>query len=476
MKKYTTIILLCLLTQPAFTQNTIGFQFKISKPYCLLNFLEAANHGSRTSSTLQGFIDEKTKGDARFTQLRDDFAQIQLDYSIKREEFPQNRRPSRSTYDLIAIALVNSSTIIEFRNKIVGILPNSELQKLVTVLQEAEVYYDRLIWKDNEAKLIEQQIALEKYTSQCSESFTKINRFYNSYWITDIPFVVTLYPIPGGSGNSNATPYANSLCVGVLTDETDHVARIGVVLHEMCHVLYDEQPSEFQHKLESYFAENKSPYSPFASSFFDEGLATALGNGWAYKYLSGELDPAEWYNNEYINGFGKALYPLIEEYISTNKQIDQDFVNKAIDLFAATFPNSITDYGILINRVSIYSDSETETDVDEMMNIIGSYFRLSSINFSSPIFDPIAQEHMKNGEQTQLIIIDRNHEATIKKLKKVFPEISKVKLLPNKTLSFFDSKKRAVIILYATDKANLELLLNEMKAKKYFDQTKIVQN
>ena len=32
------------------------------------------------------------------------------------------------------------------------------------------------------------------------------------------------------------------------------------------------------------------------------------------------------------------------------------------------------------------------------------------------------------------------------------------------------------MVLYATDKADLDLLLKEMKAKKYFDQTKIIQN
>lgn len=476
MKKLIILASLCLFIQTAFTQSTVDFQFKISKPYCIFNFLEAATYNHSTSHTLQQFIDEKTKGDKEFAKLATDFAHIQLDYQFRRAEFPESRRQMRTTYDLIDIALVNSSTIPEFRDRIIGVLPNSELQKLIAIMQQAETYYDQLIWNDNESKLINQRIELEKYTSQCSGSFTKINRFYNSCWMTGVPFVVALYPIPGSRGNSSATPHANSLCVGVLTDETDHVGRIGVVLHEMCHVLYDEQPSEFQHKLETYFTENKSPFSRFAYNFFDEGLATALGNGWAYKYLSGELDSMDWYNNEYINGFGKALYPMVEEYISNEKAIDREFVNKAIDLFAARFPNSITDYGILVNRVSIYNDADTGPAIDEMMNLIGNYFQMTSSNFSSPILDATALEYLKTGDQTQLVIIDRNHEATMKELKKIFPEIAKVKMTPNKILSFFDSKKRPVIVLYAADKANLDLLLKEMKTRKYFDQTKIVQN
>jgi hypothetical protein len=475
MKKTVILAALCLLFQTAFTQN-IGFQFRISKPYCIFNFLEASIYNHSTSRTLQEFVDEKTKGDKEFAQLATDFSRIQLDYQFRRDEFPANRRQTRSTYDLIDIALVNSSSIAEFRDKIVGILPNSELEKLITIMQSAEIYYDRIIWKDHEAKLNAQRIALEKYTAQCSESFTKINRFYNSCWMKEMPFVVALYPIPGNSGNSTATPHSNSLCIGVLTDETDHVGRIGVVLHEMCHVLYDEQPAAFEHQIDKWFEASQSPYKSFAYNFLDEGLATALGNGWASKYLSGELDPNPWYDNEYINGFGKALYPLVSEYIAANRQMDQEFVNKAIDLFGKTFPNSVTDYGILLNRVSIYNDADDGSAIDEVRNGVGKYFQMTSSHFSSPILDPTALEYLKTGDQTQLVIIDRNQEATIKELKKLFPELSKVKMTTNKIYAFFDEKKRPIIILTATDKANLDALLKEMKTKKYFDQTKIVQN
>jgi hypothetical protein len=476
MKKLLPLVALCLLIQPAFSQSRIGFQFKISKPYCVFNFLQAATNNNKTSQTLQQFIVERTSGDKEFVKLKNDFLQIRLDYQYKRDQIPENRRHTRTTHDLFEIALVQSNSINEFRERVIGILPNSDLQELIRVMYAAEVYYDRLIWTDHELKLEKQRIALEKYTEQCSESFTKINRFYNSCWLSEMPFTVAIYPIPGATGSSMATPHANSLCVGVLTDETDHVGRIGVVLHEMCHVLYDEQPAGFEHQIDQWFAESQSPYKSFAYNFFDEGLATALGNGWAYKSLSGELDPNPWYDNEYINGFGKALYPVVEEYIAANKQIDKAFVDKAIDLFASTFPNSLTDYGILLGRVAIYNDADGGIEIDGIMNAVGNYFQMGSSWFSSPILDPIALEQLKTSEQTQLIICDRNHEATLKELKKIFPELSKVKFEQNKIYAFFDKMKRPVILLNVSDHSNLDLLLKEMDAKKNFDQTKIIQN
>lgn len=476
MKRLLFLASFCLFVQSSFAQGASGFQFKVSKPYCIFNFMESAIQHHTTSSTLQKFVDEKTKTNKEFAQLCNEFALIRLEYTYVRDEYPVNRRQSRTTFDLISIALVNSSNIEEFGQRIIGILPNDETQKFVTVLLKAEAFYDQLIWNENEAKITAQLKALEPYAAQCSESFSRIKQFYHSAWSSDIPFKVALYPIPALSGSTTATPYANSLCVGVLSGETNHIARVGVVLHEMCHVLYDEQSAAFQHTLDGWFAENQSPYKPFAYNFFDEGLATALGNGWAFKNLSGKLDPEDWYDNEYINGFGKAMYPMIEEYLSSGKQLDKEFVNKAIELFGATFPNSLTDYAILMNRVSIYYNTETGPEITAVRSMIGRYFQMTNSNFSAPILDPTSLEILKTNGSTQLIVIDREHAVTMKELKKIFPQIAKIKPAPNTIMSFRDAKNRAVIILYAADRNGVDQLLKEMKAKKNFDKTKIVQN
>ena len=473
MKKI--IITFCFLTSIQLTFGQDIITFKISKPYCIFNFLETATNQQGTSSTLNDFIALNTKNDSVFKRLCLEFKNIQTDYNYKREEFPENRRQNRSTKDLIDIALVNSNTLDEFKNKIIGILPNSEQQKLVNVLKQTEKFYDNLLWNNNEQKLSNQKKELELYASKSSEIFNKFQHFYNSSWTTDIPFIVTLYPIPGKRGNSTATPHANSLCVGVLTDEIRHIERIGVVLHEMCHVLYDEQTKEFQHEIEKWFDNNSSPYKQYAYNFFDEGLATALGNGWAFKNLSGSIDTSEWYDNEYINGFAKELYPLVEDYINNNQQIDKQFIDKSIELFAKKFPNSVSDYGILLNRVSIYSDAETDLERADLMNTIGEKFQLSNVNSSSPILDKTSLELLKNSTQTQLVIISKNHKDNFNALRKMFPILSKINPTTNTIFSFYDKNNRPIIILFATENKYINDLVKRMETLKYFDTKKIIQ-
>lgn len=476
MKK--TSILFCLLAFAHVLPGQNIIQFKISKPYSVYNFLETATNQQGTSSSLHAFIAAKSNTETNFNQLCLDFKNIKTDYDYKREEFPENRRPFRSTKDLIVIALVNSNNFDEFKQKTIGILPNNVQQKLVNTLILAEKYYDKLLWNNSEQQMILQKKELEVFASGASEIFNKFKQFYHSSWTNDIPFIVTLYPIPGKSGNSTATPHANSLCVGVLTEETRHVERMGVVLHEMCHVLYDEQPNDFQHLIEKWFDSNPSLYKQFAYNFFDEGLATALGNGWAYKYISGALDTTEWYNNPYINGFAKALFPMVEEYLNNGQQIDQAFIDKSIELFAKKFPNAIADYGILINRVSIYNDAETDLERQDLMNSIGQKFQLSSVNASSPILDNSSLDMLKNSPQTQLIIINKNHKNNFLELKKIFPELAKIKpgsLKTSTLLSFYDKQKRPIIILYEPSSQTIHDLVDKMETLKYFDTNSIIQ-
>lgn len=467
---FSLVFLICLQSRG---QEMV--HFKISKPYCLFNFLETATESRGTSHTFRDTIVSHTQNDNVFRKICDRFKNIRTDYTYNRDEFPETRRTFRSTEDLIIIALVNAATLDEFRDRAIGILPNSELLQLVNVLKDAAPYYDAIVWNKSNIRADSQQAALEAYAGVCSGIFKSFAHFYRSTWTADIPFTVALYPIPGKKGNTTATPHANSLCVGVLTDETDHIGRIGVVLHEMCHVLYDEQSNIFQHQLEKYFTNNHSPYALYAYNFFDEGLATALGNGWAYEQLNGKADTSAWYDNAYINGFGKALFPMVSEYLNREQPLDSSFVARAIELFAEAFPKAITDYSILLNKTAIYNDAATPQERGNLTGTIGKYFQVTSSYFSSPILHPKSIEQLQQSDMTQLVIISSNHNENIKALKAIFPELGKINFKKNMVLCFYDKKKRPVIILNAEDAKHVDTLLGKMHTDKYFDLNNPIQ-
>lgn len=469
MKIITLAITALLCIHTSYGQSIV--QLKLSKPYCLLNFAEAAAGNHNTSQTLKkhisGYIPAQ---DSIFYRLIDRYKNIHLGYSYEREEFPEGRRRHRAVDDLIKIAAVRSSDLQQFKLNTIGILPNSAHHELFEVLTALAPYYENTVWEKQQPKINDRLQAMNVYTDRADFLFRMFKTLYGSSWTDDIPFSVSLYPIPGRRGHTTASAHANSLCIGVLTDDTDAANAMGVVLHEMCHVLYDEQPAAFQHQLEQWFGENRSKYARYAYNYFDEGMATALGNGYAYQYINDKLDTARWYNNIYIDGFGHALYPLAARYISDNKTIDKAFVDEAISLFEKTFPDAPNDYGILLNRVDIYSDAETERDRSELFSAIGSQFQLTWTSLRTPVTDRESIAAMRNGKETQLIIIDKAPGPTIAALKQTLPELNR--LLKDKKeedfiLSYYDARNRPVIIIKASNKGALDEAFAIMNRQRY---------
>jgi hypothetical protein len=464
MKTFLSALFI-ILSQATFSQNIV--QFKISKPYCLFNFLQTASGNQRTSVTFRKMIDNSlTQKDLGFKSIVEQFKGLELEYSYNRGEYPENRHQSRSVLDLIIIQAVQSDNLAEFKQKTIGILPNTTHQQLFALLAASEKYYDLLVWFPEQKKIAEQLDALKKYQVKANELFDKYKTFYNSSWTSDIPFTVSIFPIPGKRGNSTATPHANSLCVGVLSEEKDHDVRMGVVMHEMCHVLFDEQSNPFQHYLDSLFVHNASEYRHFAYSYLDEGLATALGNGWTPIYLTGKPDETSWYDDPYINGYAHALFPIVDQYLKAGKSMDLGFVNQAINQFEKTFPNSIRDYGILFNKLSIYSDAEEERDRTEQRQIMGKNFRTSSSNASAPIADPVSISQLKENQGTQLILVEKNQALNWGKIKEVFPETAGMlvgKDDPNFILNFFDKGKRLIVVIQAENKRKMEKAFDLLK-------------
>ncbi len=235
---------------------------KISRPYCVLNFLETCKGVYGTSEALKEYIEANTKRDTTFKKIVADYKSLYLETTFFREGFPETRPSYRSVKDFLIIAAVESRDMSAFKMRIVGVLHNTDYYSLISLMERADVYYEEIVWKKHGKAALNQLKNLQKYQSSANTAFSALKDFYNSSWANDMPFTVALTPVPGKEGSTAATPHANVLCVDVLTEETNYVGRIAIVLHEICHVLYAEQSRKMQHALETYFAKSTSRMLP----------------------------------------------------------------------------------------------------------------------------------------------------------------------------------------------------------------------
>jgi hypothetical protein len=211
--------------------------------------------------------------------------------------------------------------------------------------------------------------------------------------------------------------------------------------------LFEEQPLVLQQMIDSCFLHSSSAYKRYAYSYIDEAMATACGNGWAYKALSGHNDKTSWYNDEYINGYAHAIYPLVQQYIEDGRTLDNDFIKKAITIFKETFPGAIYDYNVLLNRVNFYTDADNGKQYQQVYSILSKQFNISSCEGAYPIADPQAQDIMKQSVSTQLFLVYTHNAKNYAALKKAFPQIKNMRPDKEGIISFIDSKKRPVIIM-----------------------------
>ncbi|HTE31353.1 MAG TPA: hypothetical protein VK666_13320 [Chryseolinea sp.] len=452
--------------------DKFALQFKIRRPYCVLNFLETCKGANGTSDALRIYIENSTKSDTLFSKLIEDYHSLDLDGIYQHSGFPETRPAYRSIKDLLIIAAVQSNNIDEFKQQIIGVLHSSDYEHLINIMKKADVWYEKIIWSKHGKQAIIQLEKLETYQPSINDAFQRLKKFYGSSWPDDMPFIIALSPVPGKTGATAATPHANSLCLDVLTEEINYAARIAIALHEICHVLYAEQSRQLQHELENYFAASTSAYASAAHNFFDEGLATANGNGWTYKLVTGKMDTAGWYSDTYIDGFGHALYPLTSRYLSEGKSIDESFAKEAIRLFGEKFPKAPDDFGILFNHLVLNSDEEEPVGRNRVKQNIYARFSVYYLNFTSPIMGAESGGLLKDSRETQLIVVDRNYETTLNALKNALPELNKIhyNLNDNFIISYFDGKKRLVMVA-KINKGDTDKLFEAIKKRQFVNRT-----
>ncbi len=470
--RFTLILFYFLIQCVCFSQPLV--QVKYSKPFAIIKFLQTAVGGQGTSSTFKYQIDTALiKKNPAFRDLIMRYQSLQLDYNYDKQQYPTSRKHTVSTWDFLCVASITSNTNKEFFDRLIGVYPNTDYMALKDIVIKAEPFYDDFIYHKYKPVIDDKVRELSGLSSKLDDLFEKFKLFYGSSWDKSIPFNLTIYPIIGKRGQTTATPHANSLEMGILTEEEDIFGLLSVGTHEMCHVLFEEQPLVLQQQLDSAFIKTNDPFSKFAYHYIDEALATALGNGYAYKELAGELDSTDWYNDFYINAYAKAIFPLVEKYVNNKQQMDKEFVAKAVVLFKQTFPNVQYDFDPLLMTTDIYFEDDISKDIDDMQSLLHSSFRIYSSNTSIPINDKQSLDMIKNSKETQLIIIHKNQNQNLEKLKSIFKNLTAIPPQKNMLIGFQDSHKRAIIIVVAENKSKAIEGIKLMKTQKEINPKKL---
>jgi len=199
---------------------------------------------------------------------------------------------------------------------------------MAELLEFFEPIYDEFIWKNTYHDFcikVEKLINFSKdseFTSICSA----VTQFYN---LGKNPSLhVVLSPIPAELCRIISPVEAGiaSIPIPLKSDTEQIVNLLGIIAHELCHVLYNKLPHRGNLDLKAIFQYSR------VNRLIDESLATAIGNAWTYKRIIKKEKKGEWYHNPEIDRYSKSLYPDIEKYLNDKCSLDRNFTARLVHL------------------------------------------------------------------------------------------------------------------------------------------------
>ncbi len=237
--------------------------------------------------------------------------------------------------------------------KKVSVLANPEelliIKKVVALLQPR---FDQL-WPEESGRLLARQVVLEQgFNSATSDEIVRIlTTFFKASKVPDkVEIFLLLNTNPGGTqGGANLA--ANQISLHCSHSEPITYERFaGIIWHEIAHLFQQDH----YYKLENKFVgEIKKPKfwekrSPGEDSVIREAVVAAMAHfGYIdHRFLREDLDKLwardfaeKWrYGPQEFNSWGfyssYHLQPLVEKYVSTERGLDDEFMNELLRLWS----------------------------------------------------------------------------------------------------------------------------------------------
>jgi hypothetical protein len=407
------------------------------------------------------------------------YQSLDRDSGFDRDGYPAGRLGSvGSIVPSYLAASADAQDLPDLQRRAAGLLPNEVLVRLDSVYRYFTPAFDTLAWQPYAAGLARLRPAYAEFLaqSQLMQKFGQLRTFYGSVWPDALPYRVLLTPqldAKPGMGDlvftNHATAVGNLVLLDCRPNSRMFVDGTAVVFHEMSHTLSAQQRLGLQQQLEGWYLHHPSPNRRYAYNLMEEALATVAGE-WIYALQKGRPESGEWYDDDYLNRYAKALYPLMTSYVERGQTIDSAFVNQAIGLFDQTFPQAATSYVNLFRNILYW------TDADNLQAVVQPFqdrFRSSFTYSAMPILNSArGLSRAQSGEVLPVILITREHAATLKYLRDNLPALRKQRLRPEQSfLLSIMGPEGPLILVNAHNTAQLTAAAEMLKQQGHLNPT-----
>jgi hypothetical protein len=394
-----------------------NFQVKFSEPLAVFNFVKNLSSKAGNNPFKQLFNSSRFNQE-KYQRLLAEFDKLNIDYTYDFPEYPPGEQIGGSTESFLKKNLIHSQTMDEFKARSLGMIPNDNLFKLISVLTEFTPVYQELVYQPNKEKFEKQLADLKNLivSTNITSYFNVGIKFYNSSWDNSIPFEFIFYPLPNSRGFT-ATAYSNISESPIPTSLTDYKVLLSLMFHEIFHLLYDAESLALKKDILQWRKLNPSKNSLYAFKLLNESLATALGNGYVLAKLKGKENEGNWYGIKYISMMAKKIYPMVKDYVETGRSIDKEFIDNYMKLFDDNFLDWLLELDFIMPGRHVLSDNAADFDIiDRKFPYRPSAAYLEGISESSI-------DKMAKTPDTRVIVISKDNKKKMQLIKKGFAEL-----------------------------------------------------
>jgi hypothetical protein len=361
-----------------------------------------------------------------------------------------------------------SKDLKDFTERLTGLMTVHTQEQMMSILNDLKPHYD-LFWNKNKGhlyKFIKKANPVINRSDRVTSVIDSIRVFYGTTWPKNKPFPIGLYLLPKTAKVSGATSF-DTFEEASIKPEEELYGRLGVIIHEMCHSYYANQKDRLYKEMKNYYKGSKSSFAHHAYNYMNESLATVLGNGIAYEAMSKKVDKTTWYNDEIIDGFAHALYPLTATYIKNNKTMDADYFKSSINDFEKQFPNMNKRLKYLLNK-PLFSITGSVDQSKVQMSLFNK-MKIQGFRTSSPFVHPYTREYFDLSKSPLILIVDDWNQKTREGIGKMYPELyTKVATVLGSKKGwgyFFESGRFNLVIKYVDQKQYLSIIDDIYKTK-----------
>ena len=431
---------------------------EVSRTHSLVRFVETVAGNGRTHVGSRWAFEHSRFNTPVARRWLRRYRALDHEPEFERAGYPAGRvGASGSTAPGYLAASADARDLPDLLLRTVGLLPNEVLVSLDSVYRYFEPTFDTLAWQPHAAGLAHLQTAYAQFLAehQLMRAFGQLRTFYGGVWPDALPYRVLLNPqlTPGSGFTNKASVSGNVVLLNCSPSSRDFVGGSTVMFHEMCHSLSVQQRLGLQQQLAHWYLHNASPNRRYAYNLMEEALATAAGE-WMHARQTGRPETGKWYEDEYIDRYAKALYPRVADYTERGRTIDSTFVEQAIRTFDTVFPQAATTYVNLFRNVLYWTDAE---DVDHVTQPFRDRFNSTIPILATPIMHASqALAAALSGEHLPVILVTREHAATLQYLRQQLPALRAHRLRPEQSFVLSTTGPHGpIIVVNSHDAAQL---------------------